>query len=72
MVIHGVCYDTALPYGVEPLIFEAEFTPEGELLLETARIRRISRTEAFVKAALVDTRLRPEAEKLREAEKEVA
>jgi len=52
--------------------FETEFTPEGELLLETARIRRISRTEAFVEAALVDTRLRPAAEKLREAEKEVA
>ena len=64
-------YDTPLPYGVEPLVFEAEFTQEGELLLETARVRRISRTEAFVEAALVDTRLRPAAEKMREQECEL-
>lgn len=66
------CRATPSPYGVEPLVFEAEWTQEGELQVETARIRRISRTEAFVEAALVDTRLRPAAEKLREQEKEVA
>ena len=59
-----------LPYGVKPLIFEVEFSSKGELLLESTRIRRISRTEALIESALVDTRLRPAAEKIREQEKE--
>ncbi len=61
-------YDTPWHHGVKPLIFEAEFTPEGELLLETARIRRISRAEALIEAALVDTRLREAAERAAENE----
>ena len=51
---------TPLPYGVEPLVFEAEFTPEGELLLETARIRRISKTEALIESALALGALLPD------------
>ncbi|BCM92976.1 hypothetical protein IAD21_04861 [Abditibacteriota bacterium] len=65
-------YDTPLLYGVEPLIFEVEWNQNGELQVETARIRHISRTEAFVEAALVDSRLRAKVEQLKDDGKEEA
>ncbi len=57
-MIGEVCGDSSLHRNVEPLVFEAEFTQSGDLVLETARVRRILRVESATEAAQVDTRFK--------------
>ena len=58
---------SSLHLNVEPLVFEAEITPTGEVLPETVRIRRIAKHEVVAEAALVDTRLLAKAAQMQES-----